>query len=225
MIFSESFFKKVAEWPIFQPFAKGPHAQTAIFKLFQHPMSQNFFQDQSFDKGTTIAEKSEYENCTFRNCDLSGAGLSGSIFIDCSFTGCNLSMAKLVKTAFRGVKFQNCKMMGLQLGDCSEFALEFSFDGCVLDHSSFYQMKLKKTRFTDCRMVETDLTSADLTEATFSNCDLSGATFDNTTLEKADLRTAYNYSIDPERNKIKKAKVSLAGIPGLLYKYDLDIEM
>jgi fluoroquinolone resistance protein len=43
-------------------------------------------------------------------------------------------------------------------------------------------------------------------------------------LEKADLRTAYNYSIDPSINKIKKAKFSLPGVVGLLSKYDIEIE-
>jgi fluoroquinolone resistance protein len=43
-------------------------------------------------------------------------------------------------------------------------------------------------------------------------------------LEKADFRTAYNYSIDPEKNRIKKAKFSIFGVTGLLDKYDIEIE-
>jgi len=33
-----------------------------------------------------------------------------------------------------------------------------------------------------------------------------------------------NYSIDPELNKIKKARFSTQGIAGLLDKYDIEIE-
>jgi fluoroquinolone resistance protein len=47
--------------------------------------------------------------------------------------------------------------------------------------------------------------------------------FDHTILEKADLRSSYNYSFDPEINRIKKAMFSLQGIPGLLNKYDIEI--
>jgi hypothetical protein len=47
--------------------------------------------------------------------------------------------------------------------------------------------------------------------------------FENTLLEKADLRTAFNYSIDPEMNRVKKAKFSIAGVTGLLDKYDIEI--
>ena len=69
-----------------------------------------------------------------------------------------------------------------------------------------------------------DFTESDLTGAIFSNCNLTKSLFDNTILEKADLRTAYNYSIDPENNRVKKAKFSVPGLPGLLDKYDLEIE-
>ena len=73
-------------------------------------------------------------------------------------------------------------------------------------------------------MQEVDLVDCDLTNATFLNCDLAGTVFENTILENADLRTSFNYSIDPDQNRIKKAKFSLAGIPGLLNKYDIEIE-
>lgn len=115
-------------------------------------------------------------------------------------------------------------MLGLHFESCSEFGLSFSFNKCALDHSSFYQTRIKKTSFTDCQLKDTDFTNCDVSSAILDRCDLSGATFDNTNLEKADLRSSYNYSIDPERNKIKKAKFSLQGIAGLLDKYELDIE-
>ena len=53
---------------------------------------------------------------------------------------------------------------------------------------------------------------------------ISKAIFENTILEKADFRTAYNYAIDPEINKIKRARFSSFGVAGLLQKYDIDIE-
>jgi hypothetical protein len=53
---------------------------------------------------------------------------------------------------------------------------------------------------------------------------MANATFENTILEKADLRTSYNYLIDPEINRIKKAKFSKEGIVGLLHRYDIEIE-
>jgi len=49
--------------------------------------------------------------------------------------------------------------------------------------------------------------------------------FENTNLQKVDLRSAINYSINPEINQIKKAKFSASGLRGLLEKYDIVVEL
>jgi len=51
-----------------------------------------------------------------------------------------------------------------------------------------------------------------------------GAVFESTHLERADFRTATNYQIDPERNKMEGAKFSVNNLAGLLVKYELDLE-
>jgi hypothetical protein len=48
--------------------------------------------------------------------------------------------------------------------------------------------------------------------------------FENTNIEKADFRTSFNYSINPEINRIKKAMFSKQGVVGLLNHLDIDIE-
>jgi uncharacterized protein YjbI with pentapeptide repeats len=73
-------------------------------------------------------------------------------------------------------------------------------------------------------MEEVDLSDSDLSSCLFENCNLNRAVFENTILDKADLRTAYNFSIDPEKNRLKKTKFSLRGTPGLLDKYDIEID-
>ena len=133
-------------------------------------------------------------------------------------------MANLVKTAFKDIRFKNCKLLGLHFENCDQFLFLASFDECSLRLSSFYQMKLQRTKFDNCGLQEVDFTETDLNNAVFNKCDLSGAIFDNTNLEKADLRTSYNYSINPQSNKIKRAKFSLGGVAGLLDKFDIEIE-
>ena len=125
-------------------------------------------------------------------------------------------MAKLVKTALREAKFKDCKLLGLHFDDCSDFLFEVDFENCILNLSSFYKLKIKDTKFKDCILHEVDFTEADLTGALFDNCDMRGATFEHSVLEKADFRTAYNYSFDPELNRIRKARFSRMGIAGLL---------
>jgi uncharacterized protein YjbI with pentapeptide repeats len=168
--------------------------------------------------------KTEFEYCVFKNCDFADSDLSEMVFLECQFLDCNLSLTKISKTAFRDVKFNACKMLGLLFYNCNEFGLTATFDNCNLTHSSFYKRKIKKTLFINCRLHEVDFTDCDLSESIFDQCDLANAKFENTNLEKADFRTAYNYSINPELNKLKKAKFTLSAIAGLLDKYDIRIE-
>ncbi|MFT3947127.1 MAG: pentapeptide repeat-containing protein [Agriterribacter sp.] len=191
-------------------------------------MERSFIEDETF-KGKQATEISTgyitYDNCTFTDCDLSNADLSRIHFMDCKFYGCNISNAKLLQVALRNIAFKDCKMMGLLFDDCDEFLFEVNFENCILNFSSFARRKMKNTRLNGCMLTEVNFIMADLSNAVLDKCDLSGAKFENTILEKTDFRTAVNYSINPEINKMKKAKFSLQGIPGLLDKYDIVIEI
>ncbi len=169
-------------------------------------------------------EKGDYERCRFLNCDFSNSDLSENRFVDCEFSDCNLSLASLINTAFRDVIFVGCKLLGLHFDTCHVFGLSMCFENCLLNHSSFYKTKLKQTHFKTTQLQEVDFTECDLTSSVFENCDLSRATFERTNIEKTDFRTSCNYSIDPERNRLKKAKFSISNVSGLLDKYAIEID-
>ncbi len=190
-------------------------------------MSKVYITDKVFDKSDFAGggfEKASYENCTFLNCDFTGVTLAGSSFEECNFSGCNLSNVPLAGTAIRGVAFKNCKMLGLRFYDCNEYVFKAYFQDCNLSLSSFYRVRIKEPVFSNCQLQETDFTETDLTNAVFDNCDLSFAVFDNTILERADLRTAYNYTINPTNNKLKAARFSTSGLAGLLGGLGIIIE-
>lgn len=190
-------------------------------------MEEIYIHDQKFDQVdyTQIPlAKGEYEKCKFDNCNLSDCDLSEFRFIDCYFINCNLSLAKINKTVLQEIKFDGCKLVGLHFEDCNDFILSFSFNECQLNYSTFYKSKIKKTVFKNSSLIQVDFTEADLTDAVFQNCNMEQTIFNNTILEKVDFRTAYNFSIDPEMNKIRKAIFSNVGLKGLLDKYDIEIE-
>ncbi len=169
-------------------------------------------------------EQGDYESCSFAQCDFSNASLFGFRFIDCVFEDCNFSLASLTDTAFREVKFLRCKMVGMQFESCQTFGLAMRFEYCKLDHASFTGLKLKQTHFLHSRLHEADFSEADLSGSVWEGSDLSGAVFDHTNLEKADFRGCEQIRLDPDSNRIKKARFSLSALPGLLVKYDLQIE-
>lgn len=167
--------------------------------------------------------RGDYENCRFLNCFFNKVDLSNVTFIGCIFENCDLSMAKISNTAFRNTVFRGCKMLGLHFDECNKFMFSPEFEDCQINLSSFYKLSLKKIVFKDCSLQEIDFVEADLSGSIFDNCDLDKAMFDHTELSKADLRTSYNYSIDPEQNKIKKAKFAFPGVLGLLDKYEIEV--
>jgi fluoroquinolone resistance protein len=190
-------------------------------------MSLKYFDEQLFetkDFTKSNLEIGEYERCTFKGLDISNTDLSNFVFSECTFLNCNLSNCKVKETAFREVEFTDCKLLGLHFEDCKAFLFSIYVVNCNLNLSCFFQVNLKRSKIKNSSLHEVDFTSADLSNLHLDNWDLLNATFMGTNLEAADLRLAINYSIDPELNKIKKAKFSSTGIAGLLHRYDIVIE-
>lgn len=170
-----------------------------------------------------LLPKDSYEDCTFKGCNFNSADMAGLTFINCRFDGCDLSLANLKNTSLQEVKFISSKLLGIQFSDCRKFLMELDFENCIMKLSLFSMLKLKNTRFKNCELQETDFSEADLTGAIFDECDLLRTIFFHTNLEKADFSSARNYSINPEINRLKKARFSIPGIVGLLDTYNIEI--
>jgi uncharacterized protein YjbI with pentapeptide repeats len=166
----------------------------------------------------------EFVKCEFVNCNFTRSDLSNNDFSDCHFRQCNFSLTNVDNTGLGNIQFTACKILGVDFSKCNKFLFSFNFKECHLDYSSFLHAKIRKTHFIDCVLKEVDFERADLTSSVFKNCDLVGARFINTILEKADFRSAINFSIDPEINIMKKARFTSTNLAGLLYKYNLDVE-
>lgn len=182
----------------------------------------NRIEGVNFGEGAMLEE--EYENHLFYNCNFAGAKLASIVFFQCEFVQCDFSMASVKKASFRDVVFRECKLLGLRFDECDKLLLSFTFQQCILNFSSFFKLNIKKTVFKSCTLHEADFSEADMTHATLEECDLARAVFDQTNLEGADLRTAYNFSIDPQNNRLKKARFSKEGLAGLLDKHYIIIE-
>ena len=185
-------------------------------------ISERTYRNEDFTDG--FPELLEFVNCIFDRCNFTHANLGGKMFQECIFRQCDLSLMKVNNTAFQEVCFESCKLIGVHFEDCNRFLLSMHFEECILNLASFYQIDLKKSRFSKCIIHEVDFTGADLSGLILDNCDFFGTVFENTNLKKCDFRTAVNYSIDPGVNRITKAAFSISGIKGLLDKYDLIID-
>ena len=191
-------------------------------------MTSKLHEKKTFDNidySDQSLSKNEFIDCKFTNCDFSKSKLNDTDFINCDFTNCNFSLALLQNTGLKDIRFTKCKLLGIDFSCCNDFLFTVNFQDCILDYSSFFKKKIKNTKFVNCSIKEADFAEVDLSMSMFDNCDLLNASFVRTNLEKTDFRTARNYSIDPEMNRMKNAKFSNLGLAGLLYKYNLDIEL
>jgi uncharacterized protein YjbI with pentapeptide repeats len=98
-----------------------------------------------------------------------------------------------------------------------------SFKNCLLQYCNFSELNMKNTSFSGSKLKENYFTNTNLSGADFSGVDLSGTIFHNCDLSKADFSNATQYNIDPQTNKIKKAKFSLPEVVGLLRGFDVTL--
>ena len=189
-------------------------------------MSKKYYDDKEFvnEDFSASLEISEYDNCLFKNCSFANANLSMWTFTNCAFDGCDFSLAKLNRTGISNANFVACKLLGLDFEDSNAIVFSASFKNCNLNLSSFFKMKIRKMIFSNSSLQEVDFTNADLTESVFRECDLLKAHFENTILDKVDFRSSFNFSLNPDLNRLKKTQFSRDTVTGLLHHLDIIIE-
>ena len=190
-------------------------------------MSANYIIDEQINnKNYSLQEIMylDFERCTFTNCDFTEADFLGVAFTDCIFISCNFIEAKINYVSLRDASFTGCNFTSVNFTMVDSLLFSVEFKDCILDYAKFYTLKLKGTLFANCSLTAADFMNSDLTDVVFDNCNLHKSVFSATIANKADFTTSYNFIIDPEKNKLKKAKFSQAGLKGLLEKYDLIIK-
>ncbi len=92
-----------------------------------------------------------------------------------------------------------------------------------MQYCNFSDLNLKNGSFENSKLRESYFTNTSLVGANFSGADLQGTIFHNCDLCKADFSTATHYDIDPQTNKIKKAKFSFPEVIGLLRGFGITL--
>jgi uncharacterized protein YjbI with pentapeptide repeats len=179
---------------------------------------------EAVDFTKTALAKATYECCLFHGCYFSGLQLSSYRFLQCRFEHCDLSNVVVGGTAFQEASFEDCKLIGIDFSHVSTFLLALEFVRCQLDLSDFSGLNLPNTAFGGSRLREVDFSNTALKASDLSGCDLERTTFEQTDLREADLREALHLDIDPGRNRIQKARLTMADLTGLLRKYQLRID-
>ena len=184
---------------------------------------EEYYQEEFTAARKEPLSKGIYEDCSFKQLDLSDQDLAEFKFIDCIFEECNLSNCKLRECAFQECEFSASKLMGLHFEDCKAFNFGIRFSDSQLSHSIFYQMDLTNCSFSNCDLEEVDFTEANLEGVEMTKCNLMLAVFDRSKLTKIDLTASSNLQIDPENNQLNGAKIPSEQLAGLLAKYGIEV--
>jgi len=114
--------------------------------------------------------------------------------------------------------------MGVLFSECNPFLLSLHFENCLITSCVFSDLSLIRTNFQQCQIDECDFINTDLTEASFEGSDLERTVFENSNLTRTSFVNADNYAFDPNKNILKKTRLSLPGALSLLYSFDVVIE-
>ncbi len=183
-------------------------------------MEQQTFQKIDFK---TIVMDSEYDDCIFDSCDFSTLPLADIRFNECEFRRCNFSLCKLLCN-LNVAKFIECKLTGAEFTNIGSLSGSLWFEKSLMDYVSFVQLKMKKTHFVDCNLREAYFDEADITASVFKDCDLLRTSFNRTNLEKVDFSSSFNFTINPDTNRLYKTIFSEEGLRGLVAHLNIIIK-
>ena len=193
-----------------------------------HIDSEDIFESQeyhgiSFDQRQL--QSKEFSACTFVKCSFREISFRESKFRNCTFKKCTLSLVDIKGCTFIDTRFEDSQLIGFNWTDAvysrSKLSRFAYFNGCVINHSTFLGMDLKKVNITRCVARDVDFAESDLTQANLTFTDFHSSRFLHTNLTEADLTGATNYVISPNLNILKQTKFSLPEAMALLYGLDI----
>jgi fluoroquinolone resistance protein len=164
-----------------------------------------------------------FEECRFENCSFIAGKFESCRFLGTTFSGCVLSAVVPMNSRFDEVTFKNCKVIGIDWTRTTE-TRKLHFSDCQLNYSNFRFLGLPGLKIERSEVKDADFIEAKLKGASFARSDLEKTRFFKTDLTGADFRGAWNYSIDPGTNTLKKTRFSLPEAIALLESLDIIIE-
>lgn len=190
--------------------------------------SKTRYNDRAFSdlsQTKTRIESSSFYECNFDNCSFAETVFYNCRFVDCTFESCDLSLIQITSTVLSGVRFESSRLIGIDWTQADWNAISLGdpvrFTKCIISHSTFIGINLRKIKITDTTAKNVDFREVDLSCVDFAGTNLTDSMFANTNLSEADLTKARNYTIAPEKNNLKGARFSLPEAMSLLFNLDI----
>jgi len=170
----------------------------------------------------------DFEECAFEECSFLETQFAYCRFLHCTFTRCHLNLIRVANCSFSNTNFEDSQVIGVNWTEASwpkrGLSSSIDFSRCVLNHSTFSGLTLRKIRLVGSLAKDVDFSEADLTQGDFRDSDFAQSRFAQTNLTKADFRGARNYEIAADHNTLKQSRFSLPEAMSLLYGLDIILE-
>jgi fluoroquinolone resistance protein len=177
---------------------------------------------------TDIVPLKGFSACTFIKCTFTETAFQDCKFRDCIFKGCDLSLVSLKGCSFSNTHFEDSQVIGVNWTETTWASSKVIFKpvdflSCVINHSTFMGLNLKKVMISKCLAREVSFEDTNLTQANCRFTDFMNSRFMHTNLSEADFTGAKNYAIAAGMNTLKKTKFSLPEAMSLLYNLDISL--
>ena len=186
----------------------------------EHEFEDVTFSDFELERAD-LSGKS-FTGCTFRRVKLPESRWKAARLEDCTFDACDVSRMVPTQVRLIGVTFTGSKVMGVDWSSVAQNP-SVTFEECDLRYASFVRVNLKKTAIRRCRALEANFIGCNLSEADFSGTTLTGTVIEDCDLTKADFETAISAFINPVKNRVKGATISVDSAALLAMSYGMNV--
>ena len=175
---------------------------------------QQYFQEtfKGLDLQDLVCLGTEFEECSFIDCNFTSAVFENCNLMNCSFRSCQLSLISVPYSRLFELSFVECKLVGVDWTRANWSAyhkdFEISFRQCILNDSSFFGLTLQALVLDECKVQDVDFREGDFSHAVMSYSDFTHSLFMRTNLQSANFTESTQYAINILENQVQGAKFS-----------------
>jgi fluoroquinolone resistance protein len=155
-------------------------------------------------------QETEFTNCSFSDCNLTGSKFNGA-----TFTNCNFSSASVSGCNFFSATFVECKLMGVVLSRANSLT-GVTFTKCNFDYADLRGLDLSAMDLSGGSFFETDLSLSNLSKTIFINSRVIHTKFEQASMDMTDFRGAELLGLDIRSDTFRGAIFTPQQITGML---------
>lgn len=165
-----------------------------------------------------------FENCHFEGLTFGEMDWRNTRFENCTFERCNLVGVRWTGARLHGVDFKECTVDRLRWSTLSPQFLNLSLHECQATGGDWSDLDLKGCKLIDSNLSACDFSGADARNVDWSGSKLTEVIFHRSDLREGDFRTAIEWNIDPQENRVRDARFASNNLEGLVGRMGIRLD-